>query len=90
MALTWPNKDPDEVLDYQVNWSARLGDDTISSSTWVIPSGITKDSDSYTDTVVTIWLSGGTDGATYDLVNRIVTAGDRTMDQTIRIVIKEK
>lgn len=92
MALTWPNKDPDEVLDYQIDWSSRLGDsDTISSSSWpTIPAGITKDSDSKTDTVTTIWLSGGTLDETYELTNRIVTIGGRTMDQSVKIKIKAK
>ncbi len=31
MALSWPFKDPDEVLDYQIDWTARLAGDTIST-----------------------------------------------------------
>ena len=91
MALTWPDKDPDEVLDYTVNWAARLAEgDTISTSTWIVPDGITKDSDSRGDSTTTIWLSGGTLSAEYSFVNRVVTAGGRTMDQTINITITEK
>lgn len=90
MALTWPFKDPNEVLDYSVDWSARLGSDTISASTWVVPSGITKNSDSNTTTATTIWLSGGTEGDSYSLVNRVVTAGGRTFDQTIKLKVKSK
>lgn len=90
MSLTWPPKDPDEVLDYEVDWSARLGADTISASTWTVPVGITKDSDSKTNTTTAVWLSSGTLLSSYDLVNRIVTAGGRTMDQTVRIKIKAK
>lgn len=95
-ALTWPNKDPEEVLDYELDWEARLTDaaqettDTISSSSWVVPSGITKNSDSNTDTTTTIWLSGGTLGETYEFLNRIVTAGGRTMDQTVKIKIRAR
>jgi hypothetical protein len=71
-------KDPDAVLDYQVDWSAWLGVDTISTSTWVVPTGITKNSDTKTTTTATIWLRGGTAGTLYLVTNRIVTAGGRT------------
>jgi len=33
MAYKWPDKDPDEVVDYSVDWSRFLGDDTISAAT---------------------------------------------------------
>ena len=88
--LVWPFKDPNEVLDYVIDWSERLGDDTITGSTWTVPTGITKDSDSSTDTATTIWLSGGTAGAQYVFTNRIVTAAGRTMDQSVKLKMKEK
>lgn len=90
MALTFPDKDPNEVLDYVVNWAARLGVDTISTSSWTVPAGITLDSNSKTDTTTTAWLSGGTTGETYALLNRIVTVGGRTMDQTINLTMADK
>lgn len=90
MALKWPDKDPDEVLDYELDWTARLDGDTISTSTWTAPAGITKNSDSHTTAVSKIWLSGGTLAVRYDLLNRITTAAGRTMDQTVSIKIKAK
>jgi limonene-1,2-epoxide hydrolase len=36
MAYTWPNKDPDEILDYSVDWSRFLGGATIFSVSWFI------------------------------------------------------
>lgn len=83
-------KDPDEVLDYVRDWSAILGDDTIATSTWVVPSGITKNSDTNTTTTTTVWLSGGTLGEDYALVNRITTAGGRTLDKTLTFMIRTK
>jgi hypothetical protein len=83
-------KDPDAVLDYAIDWSDWLGSDTISTSTWTVPTGITEDSESETTTVATIWLSGGTAGVKYDLVNEIVTAGSRTANRTIRIDVRER
>lgn len=83
-------KDPDAVLDYQFDWTAWLDGDTISSSSWVVPAGLTNDADVNTTATATVWLSGGTAGSAYDVVNRIVTAGGRTEDRTLRIVCKER
>lgn len=88
--LKWPDKDPDEILDYAVLWWKRLAGDTIASSTWVVPVGITMTDSSFQTDNTTIWLSGGTTGATYEILNRIVTAGGRTMDQTIKVRIIDK
>lgn len=90
MTLTWPHKDPDEVLDYQIDWSTRLGGDTISSSEWTVPDGLTEDSATNDTTTATIWLSGGVLGKVYEVQNRIVTAGGRTMDQTVLLAIATK
>lgn len=83
-------KDPDAVLDYQIDWSDWLGADTISTSSWTVSSGITKDSDTNSSTTTTIWLSGGTAGTRYELVNEIVTAGVRTENRTIYIEVVER
>lgn len=93
MALSWPFKDPDEVLDYFIDWTARLAGDTISSSLWFIVDDdltLTIDSNSFTASGATVWLSGGTIGVTYEVTNRIMTAGARTMDQTVKLKIKGK
>ena len=36
MSFRWPNKDPDELLDYSVDWSRFLGTGTISSVVWYV------------------------------------------------------
>jgi hypothetical protein len=84
-------KDPNAVLDYVIDWGSKWleAGDEISTSIWTVPTGITKDSDSKTTTTTTIWLSGGTDGESYDIVNRIVTTGGRTDDRTITIIVRE-
>lgn len=83
-------KDPQAVLDYEIDWSAWLGEDTISASQWSAPDGITIDSDSFTDTTATVWLSGGTAGETYEVTNGISTDGGRDDDRTIIIQVKQK
>lgn len=94
MALSWSPKDPDAILDYEVDWSVWLnasGNDTISTSVWIIPANLTKESDLIpTATTTRIWLSGGIVGVTYELVNRITTLGGRTQDQTIKLKCRER
>jgi hypothetical protein len=83
-------KDPNAVLDYVNDWSDWLGTDTIVTSTWTAPTGITVDSNAKTDTSTTVWLSGGTTGITYSVVNRIVTAAGRTEDRTLMFWVMER
>lgn len=91
MTLKFPTKDPDAVLDYKIDWSDWMSTgDAIDTSTWTVPAGIAKDSDLSTDDTTTIWLSGGTTGETYSLINHIVTDDGREDDRTVKITVKEK
>jgi hypothetical protein len=98
MAKNWKSpKDPDEVVDYGINWAedeagnpGRAADDPIASSTWTVPTGIVKNSDTFDDGSTTIWLSGGTAGQKYRLTNRIVTTGGRTYDQTVVLKVADR
>lgn len=84
------NKDPDARLDYKVDWTSWLGSDTISTSEWIVPNGITYEADTFTDTSATVWLSGGSLGSSYEVVNRITTVAGRIDDRTIIIKIRQK
>ena len=95
-ALRWPDKDPAEVLDYGLDWSDQLAlpepDDTISSATWIVPAGLVAGAQSVVGRVATIWLSGGTAGASgtdYTLTCRIVTTGGRTLERSVKLLVKE-
>lgn len=94
MALTWPNKDPEETLDYELDWSDRLAEgDTIATSAWEITAGgdaLVIDSDSNTDTTTTVWLSAGTLNKNYELTNTITTPGGRTHEQTVILKVRAK
>jgi hypothetical protein len=119
MSLKWPNKDPDEILDYTVDWTVRLYNatelaqynaaiaadpslaaadpstvvmptDTIRTSTFTLPAGIVASSTLNSTRIATVWITGGVELASYDVLNEIVTAGNRTMDQTIKLKIKSK
>ena len=84
-------KDPDAILDYGWDWSAWLsGGDTISASSWTVPTGLTTPANSRTTTTTTVWLSGGTAGAQYEVINRITTTGGRTDDRTIVIQCEQR
>jgi hypothetical protein len=92
MALSFPNKDPEEVLDYTLDWFKRLGtSDVITSSVWAVDgTGLIIDSDTFSTTQTTLWLSAGVLDASYLLTNHIVTEGGREMEQSVKIRIKHK
>lgn len=84
-------KDPDEERDFGIDWAkplAGLGSDTITASTWTVPDGIEKTDEAHTATTTTVWLDGGTVGEVYEVLNRVVTAGGRTLDHTLRFHIR--
>lgn len=86
-------KGANDVLDYAEDWAAWLADagaDSITSSSWTVPAGITQNNAARTSTKTTIWLSGGTVGATYRITNRIVTAGGRTAERSFDVVIQQQ
>lgn len=90
MSLSWPSKDPNEVLDYSIDWSARLDGDVIATVAWSFPAGITQGAASDTDTVATTFVLGGTEGESYSIGCRITTTGGRTMDETVKLKIKTR
>jgi hypothetical protein len=96
-------KDPHSVLDYKFDWKPLTngsGDtdwlaaaETITTATITItPAGLTKDSQSITDTntSVTIWLSSGTDNTDYTVACKIVTNGTRTDERTITVQVRNR
>ena len=85
-------KDPDAVKDYGWDWGTNfLGSDTIAASNWFADDvAITITTDSFDNTTTTVWLSGGTLGATYLITNRITTAGGRTDDRSFHVKITEQ
>jgi len=84
-------KDPADILDYGIDWSSWLAplEDTITTSTWSVPTGLSKGAESKSTTASTVWLSGGTAGEVYKVANKIVTAGGRTAERSITIKVKE-
>jgi hypothetical protein len=104
MALKWPNKDPDEQLDYSVDWSRYLGSDTISSVVWKIDdadnvkqtwtattvvNGLQHVSSSNSTTVATIQLGLGTANTVYDIYCQVTTSAGVVTERKIRLKIRE-
>lgn len=83
-------KDPNEVLDYGINWIKLIGSDTILTSSWIVPDGITKVSDTFEKSISIVWISGGNLDTTYTLEGRINTIAGRTFVRHINIKISEK
>lgn len=88
MRLIWPQKDPSDFADYQIDWSLLLAGDTIVGSTWVAPVGFTLSSLSFTATTTTVWLSGGAVGV-QQIANTITTAGGRTFERSVDLTVAQ-
>lgn len=93
MQLTWPSKDPVEVLDYGIDWTPRdfggdpliscdavvlSGDVTIAKPANVDPSGVTT----------TIWLQGGTSGVRSVVMVTGRTQSGRVAIERVRVLVK--
>lgn len=87
----WEDKDPQDIAAYAVDWSERLGEDTISTSTFSVVSGnVSIASQDKTDTLARCALSGGTLNETCEILNHIVTAGGKEYDQTVSLRIRKR
>lgn len=98
--ITRTPKDPSDVLDYKFDFKGLtngngstdwlVSGETISSRTITADSGITVDSSSITDTntSVTVWLSSGTAGQSYDVACEIVTSDSRTIEKTLTVIVR--
>jgi len=92
MARSWPPKDPNDILDYDIDWSRRLdAGETITNAGFVQvnDAGLTILTTSFTDSVAKVWLSGGTGGMTAELTCTINTSAGRQMDKTVPLVIAD-
>jgi hypothetical protein len=78
------------VLDYQVNWTDWLDGDTIVSSAFTAETGITKDAESNTPQVATVWLSDGDLDEDYEVKNEIMTVRGRTGVRRLTVPVREK
>lgn len=87
--MTAFKKDPTATLDYTFDWTAWLLPilDTITSVVWVLDPSLTKVSSSNSATTATAFVSGGVAGTKVLLTCRITTAGGRTDDRSVTLII---
>ena len=97
--LPWIEKDPAAVLDYTIDWNAAAseggpwlaaGETLVPPAVWTLPSGITKSSQIDGASASTIWLSGGTVGASYTITCKITTSAGRTDERSFLVVVKQR
>lgn len=88
MYQNWPAKQPDEELDYKIDWRRALGTDNITASAWELVSGtVTISSSSFNSKTTLVWLSGGEPG-TSRLKNTITTENGRTFVATVNLPVR--
>jgi hypothetical protein len=105
MSYRWVNKDPDEVLDYSVDWSRWLGGATIVAYSWFVEdangvktqinagqvvNGIQNVAQTTSDGVVTINLGLGTNNVDYKFYSRVEDSTGSIGERMIRLRIKEQ
>jgi len=99
--LEWPGKDPDEVLDFGLDWNARCAVnspiDQVALSEWFYDfvdanndNTLNLFLESFSYGVTRVWLEKGQVGRTYKITNRVTTTADRVMEQTVSITIRER
>lgn len=94
------NKDPNEILDYTIDFAALLdtaNDEAIASVTWSVSGeGLTVGTGEYAaandDTSATVWLSAGTVGTTYSVTCRATTDATpaRIFERSISVRIVDR
>lgn len=84
--------DPDEILDYFIDYSGILtSGETISTSVWSTSSNVTLGTNTNTTTVATAWVNSViAETTTFKLSNTIVTSDSRTYNRSIIIKVAEK
>ena len=95
--LTWPSKDPDEVLDYELDWAdnkrPRLQPgETLIDSKWFVTAGdvmLTRE-EWVPSGIATVWLTGGSAGTLCTILNRVTTSMGRTYDQSVKLRVRTK
>lgn len=86
--LKWPEKDPAERLDYQIDWTKVLAGDTLDGEPEVEASGgLDVESPSTVGNVTTVWISGGDASETTRLDAHVCFLGTTVGGRKIRIKV---
>ena len=105
MSFRWPNKDPDETLDYSVDWSRWLNGATISSVVWYVDNstgvktaltagntvnGLQNVAQTISNGVATINLGLGTNNTEYKIYCNMSDSSGNVAERVVRLRIKEQ
>ena len=105
MSYKWPDKDPDEIVDYSIDWSRFLGSDTITSAVWFIDdasgtktevastdvvNGLTFMQGTVSGQVTTARFNAGTNNIRYNITCRVNTGAGLRYERSVFLRIKEK
>jgi hypothetical protein len=89
--MTTFDKNPGALLDYKVDWASWLATgETITTSEWEVPAGLTLSASSKTDTTATAWIEGGTANKAYRVTNTISTSGSRVDSRSFQLWVAER
>jgi hypothetical protein len=78
-------KEPEAVKKYCLDWSEWLEGDTIATSAWEVPEGLTLVSHENTATKAHVKLAGGRADETYVVRNLITTAAADVRSVGVRV-----
>jgi len=105
MSIKWQDKDPNDQVDYSIDWTNILEEHTISSVTWKIydatsgwitfnqgdvVNGLQYVTSTNTDTIATLYLGLGTNFQEYNIICRMTTSISTVFEQEARIRVVEK
>lgn len=104
--MKWPNKDPNESLDYSLDWSRFLREsESLTSASWFISdttgtavsfapgttvNSLTSVSVGRSSTVTTITISGGENNTQYKLVCRVTLNTGFIAERSVTLYIKDR
>ncbi len=90
MSLGVKLKDKDETRDFSVDWSAHLASgETITSTNFVVPAGLTLVSQASTSTVATVRVSGGVAGTIYTVLCQVTTSSGEQLERSFGLNIQD-
>jgi hypothetical protein len=84
-------KQPNEIITYRfdyVEWLADMGDTGLSVDV-TVPAGVTKVSQSLSNGMVNVKISGGTDGETYKITSLLTTTGGHAKEAEFNLKVTE-
>lgn len=93
-ALSWPTKDPNDVLDYQLDISGAIignsgdGIETLDVSIWPASTGdLALNSATADGAVAVLWLGSGIAGTTYTVTVRMGTVAGRVIVRDVLLPV---